>query len=361
MSPFKRSLLPLALTVSLIAVGCGGSTNQSSTTRSSTAVDASTTAGATTAGATTTGATTTGATTTAATESSDTGASTTSEASATTAAGGDEGAAAPTAGDCDATAATFRKVSSANDSLDAPELAATCDGDTVVVTSNAIPDFTYVASSPGDPAAQDLTFKLPTMPTAASESGDIPMLGPLGVAVDGVPIYGPTEATGGDVLSLEGALSDCGSHNGPTGFHFHLFGSADGVDCLYSAEEVTSGVPLLVGWAADGYPIMSGTVCADDACTSTKQLTSSWELSDDSLFATDTWDAHTYVEGSGDLDRCNGRTDTDGQYRYYTTETFPYIAGCFHGEVANDAIPSLGGGAGGAGGPGGNAGPPPGQ
>ena len=135
MSPFKRSLLPLALTVSLIAVGCGGSTNQSSTTRSSTAVDASTTAGATTAGATTTGATTTGATTTAATESSDTGASTTSEASATTAAGGDEGAAAPTAGDCDATAATFRKVSSANDNLDAPELAATCDGDTVVVST----------------------------------------------------------------------------------------------------------------------------------------------------------------------------------------------------------------------------------
>nr|WP_291818360.1 YHYH protein [Candidatus Microthrix sp.] len=252
-------------------------------------------------------------------------------------------------------------MSSANDNLDAPELAATCDGDTVVVTSNAIPDFTYVASSPGDPAAQDLTFKLPTMPTAASESGDIPMLGPLGVAVDGVPIYGPTEAARGRRAVAGGSVVGLRQPQRSDRLPLPPLWSADGVDCLYSAEEVTSGVLLLVGWAADGYPIMSGTVCADDACTSTKQLTSSWELSDDSLFATDTWDAHTYVEGSGDLDRCNGRTDTDGQYRYYTTETFPYIAGCFHGEVANDAIPSLGGGAGGAGGPGGNAGPPPGQ
>jgi hypothetical protein len=220
----------------------------------------------------------------------------------------------------------------------------------VVVNSNSIPDYTYVATTPGSPRVSDVTYTIPTNPTEvdAPNPDDVPRLGAIGVAVDGVPIYGPTEGQGGDVLSLEGALSVCGSHAGPVDFHMHLFGYADDVDCLYSADEATSGDPIVVGWAADGYPIMSGVVCADADCTSTTQLTSSWTLSDDSLFATDTWAAHSYEEGFGDLDQCNGRTDTDGQYRYYTTTTFPYVIGCYHGEVTDDAI--SGGAAGGAGG-----------
>ena len=91
--------------------------------------------------------------------------------------------------------------------------------------------------------------------------------------------------------------------------------------------------------------------CADDACNSTKQLTSSWQLTDESLFASDTWSAHSYVEGSGDLDQCNGRVDDDGQYRYYTTTSFPYYLGCYRGDLLDDS---------GAGGPGGGMGPPPG-
>jgi hypothetical protein len=91
---------------------------------------------------------------------------------------------------------------------------------------------------------------------------------------------------------------------------------------------------------------MSGVVCANTACSATKQLTSSWSLTDSSRFATDTWSAHTYTAGSGDLDRCNGRTDSDGQYRYYTTATFPYILGCYTGVVAANAVPSAGGGGG---------------
>ncbi|MGZ0711893.1 YHYH protein (plasmid) [Coraliomargarita sp. W4R53] len=257
-------------------------------------------------------------------------------------------ASGPTTGDCDATASTFRDVTSANPDLEDPSLTATCDGDSIVVVSNSIPDYVYVATTPGSPNAVENTFTLPVTPVeaAAPTPDDVPRLGAIAVAVDGVPIYGPTEGTGGDVLSLEGALSDCGSHNGPVDFHMHLFGWAEGVDCLYSAEEVEAGEPILVGWAADGYPIMSGLVCADDACSSMTQLASSWALSDDTVFATDTWSAHSYTEGSGDLDQCNGRTDSDGQYRYYTTTTFPYILGCYHGEVSDDALPGAGGGPG---------------
>ncbi len=253
----------------------------------------------------------------------------------------------PTTGDCATTAATFRDVVSANADLADPELAATCEDGSLVVTSNSIPDFAYVATTPGAPRVSEATYTLPVTPSEAADPSpdDVPRLGAIGVAVNGVPIYGPTEGTGGDVLSLGGALSVCGSHAGPVDFHMHLAGYAAGVDCLYSEAEITSGDPIVVGWAADGYPIMSGVVCADEACTSTRQLTSSWELTDESQFATDTWAAHSFVEGSGDLDQCNGRVDADGQYRYYTTETFPYVIGCFHGEVSSDALPAGGGGA----------------
>ncbi|MBH0009434.1 YHYH protein [Salinibacterium sp. SWN1162] len=241
-------------------------------------------------------------------------------------------------GDCDAMAATLRDVESANADLADPELAAVCDGDTLTISSNSIPDYLYIATTPGSPKVSELTMTIPVTPTEADEPSAVPYLGALGVAVNGVPIYGPTEGTGGDVQSLEGALSVCGSHSGPTDFHIHWFGYADGVDCLYDADEAETGESLVVGWAADGYPIMSGVVCSDDECSKTTQLTSSWELTDESQFATDTWAAHSYVEGSGDLDECNGRVDSDGQYRYYATPTFPYFLGCYHGDVADDAL-----------------------
>ncbi|OWY62084.1 hypothetical protein B7486_60315, partial [cyanobacterium TDX16] len=54
---------------------------------------------------------------------------------------------------------------------------------------------------------------------------------------------------------------------------------------------------------------------------------------DESLFASDTWSAHSYVEGSGDLDECNGTVLEDGSYAYFTTDEFPYVLGCYRGEV----------------------------
>ncbi|MCE9622189.1 MAG: YHYH protein [Actinomycetia bacterium] len=253
-----------------------------------------------------------------------------------------------TTNDCDSIIATFRAVESANPDLADPSLVLSCDGDDVVVQTNSMPDYLYIEASPGDPEASDLTFRIPLVPVVAATPGEIPALGASAVAINGVAIYGPTEATGGDVLSLpSGALSACGSHNGPTGFHMHLFLWAAGVDCLFDADVVESNSAGQVGWSLDGYPIMSGFTCVDAACSSVRQLVSSWQLTDDSLFASDTWNAHSYVEGSGDLDQCNGRVDSDGQYRYYTTPTFPYFMGCYHGEVAADA----GGGLGSMGGP----------
>ncbi len=245
---------------------------------------------------------------------------------------------AASSGDCETMAATFRDVESANAGSPEPELVADCAGDALVVTSNSIPDYFYVPTTEQDLVASPLEVSIELEPQEADTPSDLPLIGAIAVAVDGSAIYGPTDGSGGDQLAVPSAISDCGGHSSAVEFHLHIFGWAEGVDCLYSAEEVESGDSLVVGWSPDGYPIMSGLVCADDTCSSMVQLTSSWQLTDVSRFATDTWTAHSYVEGSGDLDECNGRVDSDGQYRYYTTATFPYFMGCYHGEVSTDAI-----------------------
>lgn len=241
---------------------------------------------------------------------------------------------------CDDIAAAFETKGSANADLPDPEVSASCVDDTVVITSNQIPDFPYIETSPGNPEEFPLEFTIPAVPTVADAVSDIPALGALGVAINGIPIFGATEGTGGDVLSLAGGFTECGGHNGPTGYHYHTF-DVDGSDsCLFSAAEATAQSQLF-GFALDGYPIYSGNF----------QFTSSWFLSDPSLFATDTFSAHTFAEGSGDLDQCNGRTDADGNYAYYTTDDFPYTLGCYRGvvDIDNDVAPGTGPGPGGPG------------
>jgi len=245
---------------------------------------------------------------------------------------------------CDDVAAQFLTRGSANADLDDPEVDAICEGEAVIVTSNGIPDYTYIETSPGQPTDSDNTFSIPASPTIADTVTPVPVIGSAAVTLGGIPIFGPTEGTGGDVESIPGILSDCGSHNGPTGFHIHLILSSSETDCLFTPEEVAAE-PQLVGYAFDGFPIYTGM----------DQYTSSWELTDEALFATDTWAAHTYVEGSGDLDECNGLTDADGNYAYYTTATFPYILGCYVGVVDLEAS----GGGGGGGGDGGQDGERP--
>lgn len=228
---------------------------------------------------------------------------------------------------CDEIATKFVTRGSANVDLPDPEVSATCANDTVTVTANGIPDFPYIQTSPGVPEANTVDYNFPATPTVADVVTSIPVIGAIGVAINGIPIYGPTEGPGGDVLSRPGGFTECGGHNGPTGYHYHIFDVTGSDFCLFTEAEVTPA-PQLFGYALDGYPIYSGNT----------QYTSSWFLSDASLFATDTWSAHTYAPESGDLDQCNGRTDEDGNYAYYTTEGFPYTLGCLRGVVELESV-----------------------
>ncbi|MFK7891883.1 MAG: YHYH protein [Granulosicoccus sp.] len=224
---------------------------------------------------------------------------------------------------CEEIATKFVTRGSANAELDDPSVSATCEGDTVTVRANGIPDFPYIATSPGVPQGNDTEYVFPATPAPADQATEIPIVGAIGVAINGVPISGPTEGPGGDVNSRPGGFNECGGHNGPTGYHYHLFDVTGSDYCLFSETDVASE-PVLFGYALDGYPIFSGNT----------RYRSSWYLSDAALYATDTWSAHAYSAGSGDLDQCNGRTDESGNYAYYTTDDFPYIMGCFRGDVS---------------------------
>ncbi len=236
--------------------------------------------------------------------------------------------------DCEAIAATFETLGSANPDLATPEVSARCEDGMVIVDSNAIPDFPYIETSPGLPREFDGEYTFPAEPTLAATTSPVAALGAIAVAINGIPIFGATEGDGGDVLSLGGGFTECGGHNGPTGYHYHTFDVTGSDVCRFSEAEASAG-HVLFGYAFDGFPIYSGNF----------QFSSSYQLTNEALFATDTWAAHTYVEGSGDLDECNGRMDESGTYAYYTTDTFPYTVGCYRGTPTEQA----GGGGGGPG------------
>ncbi len=224
-----------------------------------------------------------------------------------------------------------------------PELEATCEEDELVVRSNGIPNFEFVRITPNDLAAQDYTWRMPIEPTPLEEPADIPLLGPVAIAVNGLPIYGPNEAPNMGTADpvLDQILDFCQGHTARRGdYHFHAR-----PDCLF--EDTEGAVSLVLGYAFDGYPIVAPWACVEGDCTRTVKLESSWQRTQDLRNA---WDAHEYVEGSGDLDRCNGMVGPAGDYRYVATDTFPYLLGCYAGEA-----PTNGGG----GGPGGGGPPGP--
>ena len=128
--------------------------------------------------------------------------------------------------------------------------------------------------------------------------------------------------------------------------------------------------PLLIGWAADGFPVYSPLHYSDasDPKSKLKVLKSSYRLragqrpaqpdapggAYDGAYTRD-WE---YVQDAGDLDDCNGRFGVtrefpDGTYYYVITEEFPFVPRLFRGEADESFIqrrPSVGGRGGGGGG-----------
>jgi hypothetical protein len=132
---------------------------------------------------------------------------------------------------------------------------------------------------------------LPDAPTC------IPM-GPIGLLRNGVPIFAPVDEEGRDAVAWE-VQDTCQGHPQQQGeYHYH-----DVSACL---REAARGTSTVVGWAADGFPIVVER------------------------------DASGSLPTNADLDECHGREATyvlDGNvvsgYHYSATLDFPYAIGCF--------------------------------
>lgn len=218
-----------------------------------------------------------------------------------------------------------------------PLLEVACTEDEVIVRSNGIINHEFVAITPNPLTEAERTWTFPREPAPASAEADVPLGGVVAVAVNGMPIFGPTEAPihGYRDPLLDSILDYCNGHTAPGGvYHYHAR-----PDCLFT--DLEGNTSLVIAYALDGYPILAPYVCDDGSCSSVSQVQSSWQPLEGQFdedgeplydgVSEGSWDIHAFVEGSGDLDRCNGRELADGGYAYYATDTFPYFLGCYHG------------------------------
>ncbi|XP_070561848.1 uncharacterized protein [Ptychodera flava] len=172
------------------------------------------------------------------------------------------------------------------------------EGDLHIFTSNVIPDHQTGSfpnqDNPHSIIEQDFQISVPVTPTEAETPGCLPM-GPIGISVNGIPIFNLFNARGEDATEVE-VFHVCNGHPDPTGrYHYH-----DLPTCLLDRSNDESE---LIGVAIDGYPIYGPT------------------------------DENGNNLTSADIDVCSGRY-VDGFYQYHFTEHYPYSIGCLKGVPA---------------------------
>jgi hypothetical protein len=270
------------------------------------------------------------------------------------------------------------------EALPQPHVVITVKGDVRTIETNAIPNHaTGKFPGPGNPnaiSAQKFSFKVPVDPKANDKPTKAQGPTTWGIALNGIPFdpntaeYWNRDRSNGWNEDLMGAVGKLGAdqsnaHVQPEGtYHYH----AKPV-LLIEALGGDNGRTLLVGYAADGFPIYTANGHKDpkDLKSPVVALKSSYQLKEgnrpsgtagpggkyDGKYTVD-WQ---YVAGKGELDEANGRFEVTaeypkGTYVYHMTDTFPYISRMFKGtpDSSFKKGPGTGGArSGGAGGPGG--------
>ena len=211
-----------------------------------------------------------------------------------------------------------------------PQLSISCDNNFINVSSNGIPHYNFVQITPNGLQAQNYNWNIPRFPIDNNQNNIIPLLGTVGIAVNGLPFFGPNEAAQPDPYGdpvYNGIMDYCMGHTAPQGvYHYH----AMLVECL-SLDVPLDGPDPIIGYAHDGYAIYGSTGCLDSDCSELVEYISGWvQTGDPSTYA---WDNHEFVESNNPLilDECNGHIGPNGDYHYHATSDFPYILGCYHG------------------------------
>jgi hypothetical protein len=189
------------------------------------------------------------------------------------------------------------------------------DGSYVVITSDGVPDHKSAYFGTGDAryeayngsnqnfrinpnriSTQHFVFRIPLTPTALATASPTP-LGPIGVAVNGVPIFNQYAANNQPLTGEIDSFDQYNGHPQQTGvYHYHVEPT-----WITRASRAT-----LVGVLLDGYPVY-GPI-------ENGQLVSSGSLDA----------AHGHFGATPEFPQ--------GVYHYHTTSDAPYINGSgFHG------------------------------
>ncbi|MBI2811560.1 MAG: YHYH protein [Candidatus Melainabacteria bacterium] len=221
------------------------------------------------------------------------------------------------------------------------------EGNYRVIDSNGIPNHPTGqfpnANNPNSISEQSYQFRMLKDPVFASTLTAL-FLEPFGVAVNGIPFDpGANEFWNRDrnsgwqyepMFHHSLGLDESNAHVQPNGaYHYH------GLPTGLLNKLAQAPHPVLIGYAADGFPIYApfGYKEAKNTRSAMTKLRSSYRLKGgtrpsgpggryDGSFVQD----YEYVANSGDLDQCNGRFGVTteypkGTYHYIVTDTFPFI------------------------------------
>jgi len=153
--------------------------------------------------------------------------------------------------------------------------------------------------NPNSISSQSVSITLPLDPSFGAAPRCLTG-GPIGYAVNGVPIFDGFDAGGRDAVAHE-VQDSCDGHPQQSGmYHYH-----SSSNCIPGNSNPTS---TLIGYALDGFGIYNRFDAAGN------------ELTND------------------DLDECHGTTSpvlwngsVQNVYHYVATQAFPYTLGCFKG------------------------------
>ncbi len=243
--------------------------------------------------------------------------------------------------------------------LPAPQVEIIERGGQRIVRSNGLPDHAPGqfpnAGNPNSLSAQSYEFKMPLKPRPAARPTPSGRAF-FGVAINGVPFEPGTAefwnrdpSSGWNYEAKSGrinlGLDEHDAHVQPNGaYHYH--GLPTGlIDKLGGDTETKM---LLLGWAADGFPIYASHGHRDpkDETSPLVKMRSSYRLKTgqrpggnrgpggeyDGTFTQD----YEFVPGLGDLDECHGRfgitpEHPEGIYHYHLTAEFPHMGRLWKG------------------------------
>ena len=228
----------------------------------------------------------------------------------------------------------------------------------------------YDWSTQSTPNAAQVNAQTSTVPTMVKlcqtpysiglEGEAQPQMGALGVSLEGVALYGPTDdelisansdQKGRNALVFEGkSLGVCGSHcDASGGFHYHAHPGIPPADCTTPCSTNDEYGCNHKGWLCAEEIPTDATVCSAITEGDGAWYDASVQLASE-VFPNGGEGSHSLLLGfmldgipiygllnsagavPSDLDSCGGHDSDLGFYHYHAQGVHPYLIGCFKGK-----------------------------